>query len=176
MFFSRNKGPKVRDVMYLDEQACVAAVHEWLQAHPAGKAALWFQQDLEHFRGLLSPEAGERVVLAQRLPFARLAPGDVLFIGHYPLRSTETSLYDELGLQEPLVYGHLDMPFMRLFGSERIKDMMVKMGMQPNEAIEHNMISTAIKNALDKITAKVPTDMPARSEEEWLRFAGGIGN
>jgi len=176
MFFSRSKGPKVRDVMYMDEQACAAAVQEWLQVHPAGRVGIWFQQDLEHFRSLLPADVAGRLALAQRLSFTHLAAGDILFVGHYPLRSVETGLYEELGLAEPLVYGHLDMPFMRLFGSERIKDIMVKMGMQPREAVEHSMISAAIKNALDKISSKVPTDIPARSEEEWLRFAGEFGS
>ena len=170
MFFSKNNGPKVRDIVYLDEQACTAAAAKWLLEHPAGRIAVWFQQDLDRLRRPPAGIAEDRSLLAGRLSFSHEAGREILFLGHYPLRSVETALYEEQGISEALVYTHLDMPILVNFGSGRIKDMMLKMGMGQGEALEHPMITKAIQNALDKIAEKIVTDMPARSEAEWMQL------
>ena len=45
----------------------------------------------------------------------------------------------------------LEDDLMRIFGSDRIKSIMVKMGMKDDEPIEHNMISNAIAKAQKKV-------------------------
>ena len=160
----------MHDVVYMDEQACLAAVTKWLQEHPNGEVAVWFQEDLEKIRQALGSTGEGRCVLAGRLSFANTPGREKLFVGHYPLRSVETALYNEQDIKEALVYLHLDMPILAWFGSGRIKELMINMGMEKNESIEHPMIARAISNALEKISEKMPSDMPARSEAEWMRL------
>jgi preprotein translocase subunit SecA len=45
----------------------------------------------------------------------------------------------------------LEDDLMRIFGSDRIKGLMIKMGMKEDEPIEHNMISNAIAKAQKKV-------------------------
>lgn len=47
----------------------------------------------------------------------------------------------------------LEDDLMRIFGSDRIKGIMVKLGMKDDEPIEHNMISNAIAKAQKKVEA-----------------------
>ncbi len=48
-------------------------------------------------------------------------------------------------------YLSLDDSLMRIFASERVTNMMRKLGMKPGEPIEHNLVSKAIENAQRKL-------------------------
>ena len=48
-------------------------------------------------------------------------------------------------------YLSMDDPLMRIFASERMVNMMKKVGMEPGEAIEHNIVNRAIENAQRKV-------------------------
>jgi preprotein translocase subunit SecA len=51
-------------------------------------------------------------------------------------------------------YLSLEDDLLRLFGSDRIKGIMAKLGMEEGEPIEHNMISKAIENAQRKVEGR----------------------
>ena len=102
-----------------------------------GIVALWFAHDLEKLKESLRAVPGNRFILAERLSYHAYEGRKVLFAGHYPLLVNERRLWKELGATEILVYSHLDMPLLRHFGSEQIKEMMVKMGMKEDEPISH---------------------------------------
>jgi preprotein translocase subunit SecA len=48
-------------------------------------------------------------------------------------------------------YLSMDDPLMRIFASERMVNMMKKVGMEPGEAIEHSIVNRAIENAQRKV-------------------------
>ncbi|MBA3662674.1 MAG: hypothetical protein H0W61_00500 [Bacteroidetes bacterium] len=97
----------------------------------------------------------------------------VYCIDHFPLYSVfeafAASLYEANPSQTLIVYGGLDEPIFNVFGGNRIKDLMVKMGMQETEMIEHSMISKAIENAQEKIEKKVVLETSAQSSAEWFK-------
>ncbi len=70
---------------------------------------------------------------------------------------------------------HLDMPLLGYFGSDRIKEIMQKMGMSEDESLNHPMITKALSNAQDKIAEQCITDMASRSEGGWMKsnYASG---
>ncbi len=51
-------------------------------------------------------------------------------------------------------YLSLEDSLMRIFGSERISNLMLKLGMEEGEAIEHNLVSRAIENAQRKVEGR----------------------
>lgn len=51
-------------------------------------------------------------------------------------------------------YLSLDDDLMRIFASDRVKNMMMALGMQPGEAIEHRMVSNAIEKAQRKVEGR----------------------
>ena len=48
-------------------------------------------------------------------------------------------------------YVSLDDDLMRIFGGERLKKMMLRLGMKPGESIEHKMVSRSIEKAQEKV-------------------------
>jgi|GEM_PF-5419189 len=170
MFFSKPKGPKVTDVIFLNENGFKHAIAKWMQQHADGIVGTWFQQDLEHLRQAFPGEAEHRFALSDRLAFMHDSGSKpILFAGHYPLHSSEQSLCDELGLKEMEVYSHLDMGLFHFFGGEKLKELMTTMVVQEDEPLTHAMITKAISNAQDKIAKQCPADLHALSEAEWMR-------
>ena len=168
MFFTENKGPKVIDVVFLNEQGCTNAIARWLLQNPKGVVAVWFQKDLNMLRQTLNNFAGDRFVLSNRLSDYQSDIRPILFSGHYPLRTGEFDLCANVGIKEMLVYTHLDASLFKAFGSDRIKELMEKMGMKEDEPLSHPMITSAIANAQEKIAKQCITDLQAWSEEDWM--------
>jgi hypothetical protein len=102
----------------------------------------------------------------------------LLFLEHHPGASTESSVIaaiEELfpdGNAAIGFYAGLDEPLMKRFGSDKIIELMKKMGMKDDEAISHSMVTASIKRAQEKISAKVSTEMSANSQEEWMNVNG----
>lgn len=95
-------------------------------------------------------------------------------IDHYPMHSVFSNLLIGLGEIDPaaelITYGGLDEPILDMFGGERIRELMQKMGLNQSEIIEHAMISGAMENAQKKIEAKVTVESKANSASEWFKL------
>lgn len=169
MFFSRKKRIAVTDTVFLNNTGCMKAIGKILAEKQQTIVAVWFQEELDAIRRELSGFAEDRFVLADRLNASNATGRDVVFYGHYPIRSNETDLCESLGISELRVFTHLDAALLRIFGSEGIKDVMVKMGMKEDEPLNHPMITKAISNAQDKIAKQCITDMASRSEDGWMQ-------
>jgi hypothetical protein len=169
MFFSSKKALKVSDTVFLNVTGCMKAIGKMLAGKEQKIVAVWFQEELDVIRRELSVFPEDRFVLAERLAAPNIASREIVFFGHYPIRSSETELCERLGIDEMRVYIHLDAPLLKSFGSDRIKEMMVKMGMNEDEPLNHTMITKAISNAQDMIAKHCITDMASRSEDEWMK-------
>ena len=92
---------------------------------------------------------------------------------HFPLRSVFENFTSAVSEVNPSltinVYGGLNEPVFNVFGGDRIKDLMIKMGMKENEMIEHSMVSKAIENAQEKIEKKIITESTAHNATEWFK-------
>lgn len=62
----------------------------------------------------------------------------------------------------------LEDPLMKAFAGEWVKNLLGKMGMSEDEAIESNMVSRRIKAAQQKIEKEAFGDSDAPSAEEWM--------
>ncbi len=97
-----------------------------------------------------------------------------LFANHYPHFYKETEILEELiHLHETVIeccfYVSLDDPLMEVFGSEKIKSILDRMGVKENEVIQHGMVTSSIARAQKKIDANVTNELRAKSQEEWFR-------
>jgi hypothetical protein len=94
-----------------------------------------------------------------------------LFAGHYPLPSKEDQIIQKLNTGFPecpiIFYSSLDEPSFEIFGSDKIVGLLDKMGMKEEEAIEHSMVSQAMKRARAKVESGVTKEIVTQSEEEW---------
>ncbi len=58
-------------------------------------------------------------------------------------------------------------PAFEIFGSDKIAGLLEKLGMKEEEAIEHSMVSQAMKRARAKIESGVTKEIVSESEQEW---------
>lgn len=95
-----------------------------------------------------------------------------LFAGHYPLPSKEKPIIQKLTTAFPkseiIFCSSLDDPSFAIFGSDRMVDLLDKLGMKEDEAIEHAMVTKAMENARKKVESSVRSEIAANSEEEWF--------
>jgi len=100
---------------------------------------------------------------------------EVYFPGHYPLSVPENKVLEKLltlGFNSFLFCISFDDPLLKMFGSERILPLLETLGLEEQEALEHDMITQSIKRARAKIDKKVVKEIQAKSPEEWFKFNG----
>ena len=93
----------------------------------------------------------------------------VVFAEHYPLPKKEQELFKTLNLKEIPIMSSLDEPLFKHFGGERLIDTIKKLGMNEDEVIGHSFITSAIRNAQEKLGKKVRMEKAASSAEEWFK-------
>jgi hypothetical protein len=96
----------------------------------------------------------------------------VLIFGHYPLPDKETKWLQRIQLltdTKITFYSSLEDPSFKPFNSDRMIEIMEKMGMKDDEAIEHTMVTKSMERARKKIQEDIPLEQEASSEEEWFR-------
>lgn len=95
-----------------------------------------------------------------------------LFAGHYPLPSREQPVIQKLNASFPkseiIFCSSLDDPAFTIFGSDRMVDLLDKLGMKEDEAIEHALVTKAMTRAREKVESSVRSEIAANSEEEWF--------
>tara|TARA_B110000046_G_C12748067_1_gene295536 strand:+ start:302 stop:553 length:252 start_codon:yes stop_codon:yes gene_type:complete len=75
-------------------------------------------------------------------------------------------LHDEV--IQPCFYLSLDDPLMEVFGSDRIKVIMDRMGYKEGKLIQHAMVTKSISIAQQKLEGNVDQENRADSQEEWF--------
>lgn len=97
--------------------------------------------------------------------------GEALFSGHYPINATEQAVLKNLstvGFQKFVFCISFDDPLLKIFNSQNILPLLEKLGLEDEEAIEHNMVTQSIKRAREKVESKVTREIQAKSPEEWF--------
>jgi hypothetical protein len=96
----------------------------------------------------------------------------VIFPEHYPISAEEDKILriisDITFKTKVTFYADLDEEFFKLFGGERIKEMMIKLGLKEEETVSHNMVSKSLRNAQQKIAEHTKIDQKSRSQAEWF--------
>jgi len=59
---------------------------------------------------------------------------------------------------------------MQQFGSEKIIELMKKLGMKDDEVISSSIVTKSVENAQKKIAKKVTNAINAKSQEEWVKI------
>lgn len=168
-------GPVVRDRVWVDldarDRAVVRAAREG-----TGVVVTCFEETRERLRTRLAEAGveGVKVVLADGpLP----SDGELLVAERHPDPGADRALWERL-LQErpglvPVAFCALDDPLMKRFGGDRTAVLMRQLGMEPDEPVEHAMVSQALAKAREKVGARVGAVgavARTRSMEEWFRL------
>lgn len=103
--------------------------------------------------------------------------GEVVFAETYPDAGPEKKLLDMLQAggynQKILFFNSLEDSIFVLFGGDRMKKMMITMGMKEDEAIEHRAVTTSLKNAQNKITQRKLVTRKVSSRAEMINMLNG---
>lgn len=97
--------------------------------------------------------------------------GEVFFAGHYPLPTNEQLVLKSLmtlGYSKFVFCLSFDDALLKAFGTPSILPLLEKLGMEDEEAIEHDMVKKSIQRVREKIESKVGREIKAKSPEEWF--------
>lgn len=170
-FFSRKQRPvKFADKVFSShaakEAACIALAKKDLNVI----FIAWFPGTAAAFKTLFSNNElnDGRILLVRALHYAKIAHSRPVFLEHFPLAEAEQELVKGWNLEEVDVYSSLNEPILQRFGGEQIKNLLLKLGLKEDEAIEHSMISKALLNAQLQLAKKATFPLPAGSQAEWF--------
>lgn len=93
----------------------------------------------------------------------------VIVFEHHPHPSDDRAFLEALAARtaaRPVFHTALDEPLLRRFGGDRTAAVMARMGMSPDEPIEHALVTRAMTDMREKVAAKVKVSREARSMAE----------
>ena len=98
----------------------------------------------------------------------------ILLAEHHPLASRDRAVMDAAGSvpcsAQVIFHSSLRDPILEHFGGDRLRSLMKQLGMDEHECISSPVISTAIRNAQEKIESKLEREMRTDSPEDWLKY------
>jgi phosphoribosylanthranilate isomerase len=170
LFKKKEAGIKVIDKIWMTQDAKWKGCTEELKLNAETVFIAWFDETLNQLEEGLSKEnlPVTNIFIARQAGSHLLQNKKVVFIEHYPLRSKEQSLFNQLNIPSVQIFSALDEPLFKQFGGDKIIQMMKQLGMQETASIENTMVSNAIKNAQEKIETKISFDQSTHSQTEWL--------
>lgn len=167
LFKKKETGPTIINKVWINTQQKWNGCLQLLQQKPSTIFVVWFDETFTQLNTFLEQHNHPSKVIMYRQVSAAHA-NDYVFAEHYPLVAKEKELFEKLNANNVVVLCGLDEPFFETFISERLVDMLGKLGMKEDDLIEHSMITSSIIRAQEKITSKVIIDNTARSQKEWL--------
>ena len=90
----------------------------------------------------------------------------------HPLQSHDATIAEfaqSLPCRSRLIHNvSLEDPLLRVFAGEWVQNVLQRLGMNENEAIQSQMVTRRLQAAAQKIEQQAVSDLPAESAEEWL--------
>lgn len=170
-FFSKKVQPIKRiDKIFMDSAAKEAACVQLALQDSAVIFICWFPGTATAFKTLFATKgiSTDRIVEARNFHTGKSNGHTPVFLEHFPLAATELELIKNWNITQVDIYSALDEPLLQRFGGEEIRNMLLKMGVKPDEIIEHPLVSKAIENARKKLAEKVNFPSAASSQAEWF--------
>lgn len=172
LFGKKKKGLIVHDKIWATDKAKFTTCLASGKSDPKVLFVAWFEETRNNLQAYFRENNFDsEVYLADRLGLMQ-QDRNFIFVEHHPLQTEEQRVAAHFGKEEITVFSSLAEPIFQLFGSDRIVDMMKKMGMKEDEMIEHQMISNSIIRAQEKIASESSLNISAKSQGEWLVNAG----
>lgn len=172
LFSKKKKILIVHDKIWTTEDAKFSACIDFKKDNPEIIFVAWFEETKNNLQAYFKERnIEEEILLADRLSLNH-HDNDFIFVEHHPLQAEEHRIADKFAKKEITVLSSLTEPIFKLFGADRIINLMKQMGMNEDEMLEHDMISNSIMKAQEKIAAKSTFNASAKSQGEWLQNAG----
>lgn len=173
-FFSKKKPTyKLSDLIWISDEARTRGCVDLVRAGKYDHVIAWFSSTQKHFHDVFEKEGIAVSVKRYTEVQLKIMSGQrILMLEHYPLLQVETELFQGWEGADIQVASSLDEPWLQSFGIEKVKDLITKLGMKPDEMLSHSLITSSLQNAQKKLEEKVTHEMKANSMEEWCRLNG----
>jgi hypothetical protein len=134
----------------------------------------YFGQTRKELEAILAAAGLQGISIMDANEFSTELTKSLILVEIHPLASVTDKLLTKLHPKTSIdCYIGMDEVLMKLFGSERIMGLMEKMGMKPDEAISHSMVTKSIEKAQIKLNQKLPYPKDVRdSSEKWAAENG----
>ncbi len=171
LFKKKSKGAKVTDTVFISTTEKYQVMLEEWKKDQSIAYIFWFEDSLNEAVAFFSAATTEEItlLLVRQATSQQLAGKIPVFAEHHPLENKEQEFYRKMNMNQVKIYSALNEPLYKHFGSEKIIDLMRKLGIKENEAIEHSMISSSIKKAQKNIEKNVVIEQTAHSQSDWLQ-------
>lgn len=190
LFRKESRGPQIRYITYLSRLDKYRQVTLTLQDLPRDRKIImlyFFDQTGEEVRQLChaagvvfhEPTAtgmlqeGLNVVSSRELSRNHLDAEKVLAMEVHPLLSFNQEVvghFQTSSIKEITAFMGMDEPLMQIFGSDRITELLKRLGLQEGETLDHPMISKSIVRAQEKLDEKKNLHKAEfSSQEDWMR-------
>jgi hypothetical protein len=167
---SKNALSETKDLIWMSHQAKLAGCMKLLKELQDVVIIAWFSNTYDEFDQFINQQngLGIEIQLARSIQTYQVSNKNLVILEHYPIRSKEKDLIENLNPSKVFILSSLDEPLFEQFGSERIIQIMKSLGMKEDEIIEHPMISKSIEQAQKKIEEKVSFEITTNSSKEWF--------
>ncbi len=174
LFKKKEPVAPVNDVVFMNTEAKHRHLLSLASLNAEQVFVCWFEQTAETLQQFFEANGLSRFTIILPRELAAHRNVQPVFCEHHPSFKIEQQRFLQLGLSQVTVVSSLDEGLMKKFGGERIAVMMKNLGMKEDEPVSHKMITRSIQNAQKKIDKTFNgTDLHVRSQEEWLKRAGG---
>lgn len=170
-FKKKEEGVIIKDIVWMSSTAKWNGLFEIWEKNTSTIFIFWFEDTMQQAQGFFSQKTSTalQLIMAREMNSSIAQQQPVIFAEHYPVLSKEKELFEKLHVKEVTITSSLDEPLFKKFGSDKIIDMAKKFGMKESEAIQHSLVTGAIKNAQEKIEKQLQVEHMAHSQQDWLQ-------
>ena len=162
---------KFTNIIYSSNLAKQNGIIKYAQENTDCIFIAWFNNTAVNFRKefLANHLKEDRIVESKSFSAAKYQTQKITFLEHFPLRAKEEGLIQNCIQTEFIFFNALTEPIFQYFGSDRIIELMSKMGHKDDETIEHKMIDDSLLKAQQKISEKVQFESNvSASQADWM--------
>lgn len=169
LFRKKENVPVITDQVWMTQAAKIQGCLELLRKQPDLTLVAWSQVTKDLFQKNIRDKGiyHEVILVSETLP-ARMRNRDICFLEHHLFYRKEIELLQSWKCEKVLFLNSVEDPVFILSGSDRIVQLMEKMGMKEEEVLEHSMISKSIQRVQQKLEkeSSLPA-MPAAVKTWW---------
>jgi hypothetical protein len=171
LFGKQKDSVKIIDSIFMKEPAKWNACLEAYSKDASLICIAWFEETQQKLQAYLNDQHknGPQIILYRQATGHLINNKTPVFIEHFPLHEKESILFTSLNLTEVRIFSSLDEPLFQYFGGNKIMEIMEKTGVTENESLQHPLITTALKNAQEKIAKKITIEQGAQSQSDWFK-------
>lgn len=171
LFKRKEPSVPVKDIVFMNHAGKYNYLLTMAREENKPTFVCWFEQTATELQQFFEANGVNNASVLIPREMSGLHGASFIFCEHHPSYKTEQDRFFYWKLSEATVVSSMDDALLKVFGGERIADMMKKMGIKEDEPINHKLINSSVKRAQQKIDRKLTAvvGQSARSQEEWLQ-------